>query len=104
MSNATVTNTPEPVVVRMLRSVRVAQQGFPDGYAVQGKEYKVSPLVAQDWHYVGACEYVNAKDIPTDYQPDADLRKANNIATPNLQAELDALKAQVAALMAVKAK
>lgn len=93
----------QTVQVRMLRSARISQDGFHDGYARVGQVVNVSPLVAQDWAYCQVCEYVNTADKPADYQPDARLREANKIATPNMQEELNALKAQVAALMAVKA-
>lgn len=93
--------TQEQVRVRMLRNIRVSEEGYRDGYAQQGKEYLVSPVVAQDWAYCGVCEYVNPAD-QTDYQPDRDLRMANHTATPNMQAEIDALKAQVAALLAAQ--
>lgn len=89
------------VQVRMLRNARVSQEGYYDGYAKAGQLVNVSPVVAQDWAYCGVCEYVNQAD-KTDYQPDRDLRLANHTATPNMQAELDALKAQVAALLAAQ--
>lgn len=93
----------DTVQVRMLRSNRIQQDGFHDGYARVGQVVNVSPVVAQDWAYVGIAEYLNPKDAVTNYQPDAELRKANKLAPAvDVMAEIAALKEQLAALTAKK--